>query len=297
MKFPTPQGPVCDKPGETIFTFETPAGKARLRYRLVDEMFKAGAMPYLVEHIMTGDDDFEVVKWILEHIEIEPTCGQFEAAEALVGDDGFTIGMLCRVPFQRLLLDFMGEERACYQMADNPRGFQFLLDLLTEHGREILEIGLASPALLLQSGDNFEGSVTSPALFQQYCMPFLQEKADRIHARGRFLGSHMDGNLKPLLHLVPECGVDVVESFSPAPLTRLAFEEAWEAWRGKVLIWGGIPSPIFESPVPESEFRDWVAGMLDTIGDDGRIILGISDQAMGSTLIDRVRYVSDALGR
>ena len=31
--------------------------------------------------------------------------------------------------------------------------------------------------------------------------------------------------MAPLLHLVPECGIDVVESFSPAPLIPLTFEE------------------------------------------------------------------------
>ena len=45
--------------------------------------------------------------------------------------------------------------------------------------------------------------------------------------------AHVDGNLIPLLYLIPEGGVDVVESFSPAPLSRLTFEDAWNAWRGK----------------------------------------------------------------
>ena len=93
----------------------------------------------------------------------------------------------------------------------------------------MVELALASSALMLEFTDNVEGSITSPTLFQNYCMPFMQESADRIHAQGRYLGSHMDGNMESLLHLVPECGVDVVESFSPAPLTRLTFEDAWKA--------------------------------------------------------------------
>ena len=70
-----------------------------------------------------------------------------------------------------------------------------------------------------------------------------------------------------------------------------------EAWRGKVLIWGGIPSPVIEAPVPEREFEIWIGRMLDIIGDDRRIIFGIGDQATGPTLAERVRYVSRALGR
>ena len=89
---------------------------------------------------------------------------------------------------------------------------QWSVDILTEQGREMVTLALASPALMLEFTDNVEGSITSPTLFQNYCMPFMQETADRIHTQGRYLGSHMDGNLKPLLDLVPECGLDVVES-------------------------------------------------------------------------------------
>jgi len=72
-------------------------------------------------------------------------------------------------------------------------------------GKEIMEIY------------NFDGMITSPALFRRYCIPFMQRMADLVHARGRLLASHMDGDMKPLLDLIPQTGLDVVESFSPAP--------------------------------------------------------------------------------
>jgi len=48
----------------------------------------------------------------------------------------------------------------------------------------MVELGLALSALMLEFTDNNEGSITSPNLFQNYCMPFMQEAADRIHAQG-----------------------------------------------------------------------------------------------------------------
>ncbi len=298
MHFPQPRELVLkDEPGITTVTLETPVGTARFRFQVVEELLQGAAAPYLVEHILKDNDDFEVVKWILKHAEIEPSYADFEAKEAMAGEEGFTIGMMDRVPFQRILLDFMGEEHTVFQMMDNPENFQYLLDVLGDLGEEVLKLSLASPALMLEFTDNVEGSITSPKLFQEYCMPYLQAAADKIHAQGRFLGSHMDGDMTSLLHLVPECGVDVVESFSPAPLTRLDFGDAWEAWRGKVLMWGAIPSPIFEPHVPEHEFVDWVSRMLDIIGDNGQIILGIGDQAVRPSLIERVGKVSEMLGR
>jgi len=298
LRFPKPfaQVPV-DQPGETVFTLKTPVGLAEIRYRTTEEILKAASQPYLIKRILSADEEFEVVQWILDHSEVVPDYETFEAREAEIGDDGFTIGMMDRVPFQRLLLDFMGEERTVYQMLDNPARFAYLLDILTAQGREMVQTGLDSPALLVEFPDNFDGMITSPRLFQKYCIPFLQETAERVHAQGRFLGSHMDGDLKPLLHLIPESGVDVVESFSPSPLSRLSFPEAWEAWRGKVLMWGAVPSPLFEQNVPGWELEHCVCDLLDWVGGDGLIILGIADQAVGQTLIERVRRVSRILGR
>jgi uroporphyrinogen-III decarboxylase len=298
LRFPRPSELVTlEKPGDTLITLKTPAGQSRMRFQMVEELIRGAAAPYIVEHLLKDDNDFAVVKWIINHSEIVADYDGFKAKEDLAGDLGFTIGMMERVPFQRILLDFMGEEQTIYSMMDSPDDFQYLLDILTEQGREMVELALASSALMLEFTDNVEGSITSPTLFQNYCMPFMQECADRIHAQGRYLGSHMDGNMEPLLHLIPECGVDVVESFSPAPLTRLTFEDAWKAWRGKVLMWGAIPSPIFESHVPEHEFTEWIKRMLDLLGDDRRIILGIGDQAVSPSLIERIKKASEMLGR
>jgi hypothetical protein len=299
LSFPVPyELAVSDKIGDQRVEFSTPVGSAQIVFRMTDDLINGGiTSPYLVKHILEEDAEYEVVKWILDHAETVADFEPFDLREAEIGDDGFTIGMMERIPFQRLLLDFMGEERAIYQMVDQPERFRYLFDLLAEHGRQALELALESSASMLEFPDNFDGMITSPRLFRDYCMPFLQESADKIHAKGRFLGSHMDGDMKPLLHLVPESGVDVVESFSPAPLSSLTFREAWEAWRGKVLTWGAIPSPIFEPLVSEAEFEQTVSGMLDLIGDDGQIILGIGDQAVGPTLMSRIRQVSDMLGR
>lgn len=298
LDFPISRASVpAETPGETELTFRTPAGTARLRFGTNDILIREAAVPYVVKHIVTDDDDFPAVQWIVDHAEVVPSYEEFERVEQEIGDYGFTIGMLGRIPFQQILLDYLGEEMTVFTMLDNRPAFDHLLSALGEHVRHALDLGLASPAFMLEFGDNFEGSITSPRFFRDYCMAFLQEAADRVHAAGRVLGSHMDGNMKPLLHLVPECGVDVVESFSPWPLTALTFEDAWSAWRGKVLTWGVVPSPIFEPHVSQLEFETWLDDMFRILDGDRRIILGIGDQALRPTILDRVRRVSSLLGR
>ena len=103
--------------------------------------------------------------------------------------------------------------------------------------------------------------------------------------------SHTDGNLKPILNLLPDSGLDVCGAFSPFPLSECSFEEAWEAWDGGPIIWGGIPSPILEADTSEQDFKAHVKNLLDLVGSKP-IIIGIGDQVMPDSLIERVQYIA-----
>ncbi|HEY5473166.1 MAG TPA: hypothetical protein VIK32_08245, partial [Candidatus Limnocylindrales bacterium] len=72
----------------------------------------------------------------------------------------------------------------------------------------------------------------------------------------------------------------------------LTLEEAWHAWRGKPIIWGGIPSPILEPATTEDQFRAYVDGLLDLVG-AGPMILGVADMILCNNSIDRVAYIAE----
>ncbi len=135
--------------------------------------------------------------------------------------------------------------------------------------------------------------ITNPRLFQKYCLGAYQAYVDPLHAQGKKVGSHTDGNLKRLVNLLPETGLDVFESFSPAPLTDLSFEDGWNAWQGKgPIIWGGIPSTLLQPDVPEDELHRFLEQMLELIGSTP-VILGIGDMVMSNNLIERVRFIAE----
>ena len=105
----------------------------------------------------------------------------------------------------------------------------------------------------------------------------------------------MDGDLSNLVDLIPRTGIDVVESFSPTPLSRLTFHKAWQAWRDKVVIWGGLPSPIFEPHVSAKQFERYVTQVLTTAANDGMLILGVADQAVRPTMWERIARVAELI--
>ncbi len=188
-----------------------------------------------------------------------------------------------------MLLEYIGELNLFYALYDNPAQVQRLLELLDEQMLEILNQLAGFAWDYVEFPDNLHSLMTNPKLFAQYCLPAFQRYTEVLHGQGKIVGSHTDGEMKPLLGLLKESGLDVCESFSPQPLTDCTFEEAWTAWQGKPIIWGGVPSPILEETVGEQAYRDYVQQLLETAG-SGPVIFGVVDLFMRHNSIDRVEY-------
>jgi hypothetical protein len=94
--------------------------------------------------------------------------------------------------------------------------------------------------------------------------------------------------------LISESGLDVCESFTPAPQTACTFEDAWRCWQKGPLIWGGIPSCFLEERTRPEVFHNRVNEMLELIG-DRPVILGIADAVMPDNQIDRLNWLVECI--
>lgn len=281
-----------DKVGVSIVEFVTPVGRLRAQYEMLDQMISAGVEPYPKERFIKDESDYRTVQYMLERVEFVPQYEKVFEEEARLGGHGFVVPTLRRIPFQELLLGYIGEVALFYALHDSPALVKRLMAVLDQLLTEILHKLAELPVLYVEFADNLDGVMTNPRLFEEHCLPYYQRYTEILHGQGKKVGSHTDGNLRPLLSLLAESGLDVCESFSPAPLTECTFEEAWNAWQNGPIIWGGIPSPVLEERTSESEFRSYVEGLLETVG-DRPIVLGVGDMVMGNNLIKRVRYIAD----
>ena len=283
-----------EHPGVTRTELITPAGRLTLRHEILPEMILAGQDPYLVEHLVKDDADFRTSMYILERCEFVARFERLAEAQTEIGEQGVVVPLLHRIPFQQVLLEYLGETGTFYALHDNAAAVERLLAALHRQLVEILGQLDACPAPYVEFPDNLHGYMTNPRLFARLCLPAYQAYTASLHAQGKRVGSHTDGDMRPLLRLMPETGLDVCESFSPYPLTACRFEEAWAAWEHGPLIWGGIPSPWLEERVGEAEFREHLERLLDLIG--GRpIILNVVDLVLGITSIERIAYIANRL--
>ena len=282
-----------DRAGTTLIELVTPVGRLRLQHMLVEENVLTGTDPYLKEHLIKDEADFKTVEYILERFDWVPRYGNYFAEQARLGENAFVVPLLLRIPFQQVLLEYLGETALFYALYDHPKQIRRLLDVLDRQMLELLSQLGEFDAPYVEFPDNLHGLMTNPRLFREYCLPAYQKYSQILHWQGKKVGSHTDGNVKPLLSLLGESGLDVCESFSPYPLTGCRFEEAWAAWESGPVIWGGIPSPILEEATPPDEFTTYMEGLFAKI--DRPLILGVVDLFMRHNSIERLRQIAQVL--
>lgn len=280
-----------ERAGETLTELKTPIGNLRLCHDILPEGIFTSTDPYLKEHLIKDEADYSIVEYILERAEFVPFFDKVHAQAESLGDNAFIVPLLHRIPFQQVLLEYLGEINLFYALNDDPIRIARLLDLLDQQLEEILHRLEAFDWVYVEFPDNLHGMMTNPKLFTEYCLPAYQRYVDILHKQGKKVGSHVDGDMKPLLGLIKDSQLDVCESFSPEPLTRCSFDEAWEAWSGGPLIWGGIPSPILEERVQEGDFREHVQSLMGTV-EDKPFIFGVVDLFLRHNSIERVEYIA-----
>jgi hypothetical protein len=286
---------IGDQPGEIVAEFITPLGTLTTRSMLTEEMIAAGGIPIMQEYPVKGDDEFPAVEYIFEHAEFVPRFDSLMQMQTKMGDIGFVTPFLDRIPFQQVVLDLLGEVPCFYAIYENPALVQKLMAVTDQVILEDIRQVAAFDYPYIQFDDNLDGMITNPKLFPEFCLPYYQRYTELLHRQGKKVGSHTDGNLKRLLQFLPETGLDVCESFSPSPLTECRFDDAWAAFAEKgPMIWGGIPSPLLQADTGEEKLHAYIEHVLQTVG-NRPILLGVSDLVTSDNLIERVRYIAEAV--
>lgn len=292
--FPTLWGMVpIDKPGITTTKLITPLGTLSYQHKMIHESLITGTTrPYMISRPIQEESDYLIYEYIIEHSEFCPRFNEFFEQEKTIGSNGYLVPIIERIPFQHLLIDAIGEIETFYTLHDNPKPFERLLYVLDLQVRDKLYKLADFNVPYIEFTDNLDGIMTNPILFKKYFLPHFQSYSEIAHKQNKLLGSHTDGDLNPLIQLLPDSGIDVCESFTPTPITSCPFDAAFKAWEKGPVIWGGLPSYYLEERVSEDDLLKYVDGVLQTVG-NRPFILGIGDAVMSDNIIERVRLVAD----
>jgi len=283
----------------TLVTYHTPIGSVSCKYIYTEEMKRAGAsITWITEHVIKEPKDYKTVGYIFKNIKIHPDYNNYLEYQKKVGDKGFAAAFanLSASPMHHIMKEFLDATAFYLEMYDHPREMQGLCEDMEPYFDQIFKVLANSPAEVIFSGANYDEMITYPPFFRDHIIPHLQKLANMLHPKEKLLLCHCDGENKGLLDLIPESGMDIAEAFCPQPMTKVTISEVKKAFKGKVTIFGGVPSvALLEESMSNEEFEKFMKSLFMEIAPGDRFILGISDTTPPDAKFERLVRITETV--
>ena len=234
-KVETPNVSVESKRVEDIVytTYHTPVGSVSTKQRTGLPAGTGGS--WAIEYMIKDVSDYKVVGFMVEDTVYVPDPKPVLEAEQNLGNDGIVFVWAERSPLQKALIEFMGYKTFAIELHRHPKEFDELLRVIEKKANEYYRIVAESPVEIVNGSDNINSIVTSPKLFEKYCVPFYSKQARLLHKKDKIWENHFNGKLGCLKDLISKTDLDVIEAFTPPPMGDLPLAEARVAWRNKTI--------------------------------------------------------------
>ena len=265
----------------TRVEYHTPVGTVSTTTSYTEEMKRAGAsITWIDEPAIKRPEDYRVVGYLFENLELVPAYDDFTAWRDAIGEDGIaaTIVSLASSPMHHIQKELIEATEFYYHYHDHYKEIQALAKSVEHYYEQALSLIADSPAEAVMWGANFDDMITYPSYFAQEIQPWIRRASETLGARGKVVICHCDGENLGLMDLIRDSGMHVAEAVCPYPMTKVKIEEYYQAWSDKLTIFGGIPSNmLLTEAASEEEFEAYLDHLFKAVAPGKRMILGIAD--------------------
>jgi hypothetical protein len=270
---------------DTEITIDTPVGKQVSMHRITS----SSPHQIQVKREIESEAEMRVALWRAEHSTWAWDQTRYEALCAEWGNLAAPTMFMPRVNVQDLYINTMGVEKATYALYDWPDTVEAYFDALDESHARLIEVIHASPIEVINFGDNLHGGTLPPDLYERTVLPSYLRRSEQLHAGGKFVHSHWDGDTKSLLPFAKISGLDGIEAITPKPQGDVSLEEIKEALGDEIFLIDGLPAILFDTLYPVSMLEEFTYRLIELFAP--RLILGISDEISSTGDIERLRVV------
>ncbi|HAU37321.1 MAG TPA: hypothetical protein DCX07_06340 [Phycisphaerales bacterium] len=268
-------------------TIETPVGKQVRIDRRTPNSPRAIRVKWPVE----SEDELKVAAWIEENTTWEWDEQKYQQSLREVGDLGAPTMYLPRMNVQDLYINTMGVEKGIFALYDWTETVEAYFRALERSHDRLIDVVCACPIEIINYGENVHSGTLSPDIFQKYHLPACLRRSEKLHAAGKFVCSHWDGDCRPLLRFARQTGLDGIEAITPIPQGDVTLEETREALGDEMFLLDGIPAIYFDKTFPVETLVECTRKLIELFAP--RLVLGISDELSSTGDIERVRVVGD----
>jgi hypothetical protein len=277
-------------PGHTISRVRTPVGEISTVYRDIwedDRRVNHRIESYPVKTVQ----DLRVVIDLVDRQQFRANHETFRRAAETVGHRAEPTMFLSSSGFTDLIKTWCGLPGTYYLLQDHPAEVAEYLVACDRRDDRLIDAALQLPCRIFNLGDHANNEFTPPPILETYLLPRWQRIAGRLHAAGRFVHTHWDGNSRLILPFLCASRLDAVEALTPAPMCDMTLEEIKEAVGDRMVVLDLIPAIDF---LPGHSLKDLLAftrRVIDLFAP--KLILGISDEISQVGQIEKVEAISE----
>ncbi len=129
----------------------------------------------------------------------------------------------------------------------------------------------------------------SPKIWEDSFAPQLRELTELVHSAGGTVNFYDDGRCMPILELLADCGIDVLQTLTPPPVGDVDLAEAKRRIGDRVCLMGYVDIIyVIQRGTPEL-IEHTVRHAIEVASPGGGFILGTSDSIRDGTPLENVR--------
>lgn len=283
----------------THVEYHTPIGMVSTTTEYTEEMRKAGvSITWIKERVIKKPEDYRVVAYIFENLELIPDFDDFIKWKNYIGEDGVAAtggcGQVATCPIHHIQKDFLEATEFYYHYHDYQKEMRALAESMENVYNQALKIIADSPAEAVVWGSNYDDMITYPAYFEKEILPWIKKAADTLGEKGKIVICHCDGENSGLMDLIKDSGMHVAEAVTPYPMTKVKIGEYYQKWSDKVTIWGGIPEVLLlKETTTDEDFEAYLGHLFKVVAPGKRLILGIGDTTPAHAVFDRLVRIGE----
>jgi hypothetical protein len=263
-----------------------------------ERVFNPASYSYGIrKYLLESPADFPIVAHLVARLVARPKWDYFRAWQAALGDLAFPYAQLPYSGSGYLMARYMGVEDAVYAVQDQPAAVRALIDAINACNLRILDALLDGPFETMLISDNYDSNVQTREFFDTYVRDYYTEVARRLHARGKHLAIHVDGESRGILTWLAECGVDCADAVTPHPMFAQTPAQMRVAAGPNLILSGGIPATIFGAGGSDAAFVEAVKRWLETRQSSPRLLMAAGDQVPTDAPYHRIALLPELVAQ
>lgn len=251
-------------------------------------------IPFPLEPFIKTAEDIEAFIYVKKREKYIERFSNFVKEDNRIGEAGIATDTAPTSPIQDIIQHLIGIEKFyTVFFTDHLNELEKLMEVMHEKNIEAYKLLANSPASVVISYENTSTTLVSPAIYEKYSLPYIDDYVDIVHKKNKIFLTHRCGKLKWLVGFLKKGKDDGIIDISPEPTGDLNIWDAREAWPDKIVQGGLDPTILTQWSI--GKVKNYVKLILNKTGGRDRLIIGTADATPKDAKFENLKAVGEVI--